>query len=355
MADAAPVMIWTAGTDGGCVGCNRAWLEFTGRKREQELGDGWRQGHHPDDVERFGKTSREAIDSRRPFTVEYRLRRADGAYRSIVVNGAPRLGADGGYLGYVGSAVDVTDMKQSEEALARGREDLAHAQRVATLGEMVATLAHEMNQPLAAILSNAQAAQRLLQAARLKRDIFAEGLQDIASDARRAGEIIRRLRALSRKEQAERRPVNLNEAIEDVTGLLRKDLEWKGVSLQLQLSGRLPPVLGDEVQLQQVVLNVVLNACEAMIGESKGPRELRIETSRDEAGQVVVSFRDTGVGVGEADLERIFDRFVSTKPDGLGMGLCISRSIIEAHGGRIWATRNQDRGLTIHGRLPPLP
>jgi PAS domain S-box-containing protein len=354
MADAAPVMIWTAGPDGGCVDFNRAWLEFTGRPLALELGDGWAQGVHPDDFERCLRGYREALAARRAFAQEYRLRHADGAYRWVLCRGNPRFGANGEFLGYVGSDVDLTELRKTEEALARGREDLAHAQRVATLGELAATLAHEMNQPLAAILTNAQAGERLMQRQRLDRRQLAEPLQDIIGDARRAGEVVRRLRALFRKERPDRRPVDLNEAIGEVTGLLRKDLEWKGIALHLDLAQQLPPVLGDMVQLQQVILNVVLNACEAMNGASGGPREMRIETGRDEGQHVTLIFRDSGAGVKEGDLERIFDRFVSTKPDGLGMGLSISRSIIEAHGGRIWATRNEDRGLTIHGELPAL-
>src|SRR6185436_11381556 len=163
------------------------------------------------------------------FALEYRLRRADGAWRSVLCHGSPRFGGSGEFLGYVGSDTDLTDLKQTEEALARGRDDLAHALRVAALGELAATFAHEMNQPLTAILSNAQAGERLLKAPRLSRPRFIESLQDIANDARRAGEVIKRLRMLFRKAQVDRRPVDLNEAINEVTGLLRKDLEWRGV------------------------------------------------------------------------------------------------------------------------------
>jgi PAS domain S-box-containing protein len=489
MADAAPVMIWLAGPDGGCVDFNREWLEFTGRTLAEELGDGWVEGVHPEDRDRCMNCYLGALVARQPFSIEYRLRRADGAWRTVLDRGVPRFGGDaGGFSGYIGSAVDITEVKTAEQSLVEsialrsaifgslygevvalsregailavneawsrfaelsggdpssmavganylavcrraaasgdsgaakalkaiegvlagsadralleypcqspagtrwfamtvepfkrpeggvvishlditrrrraeeevelGREELAHALRVATLGELAATLAHEINQPLTAILSNAHATRRMLESPRLDRDEFGEALEDIAQDARRAAEIIRRLRTLFRKQHSDRRPLDVNEAIREVTSLLRKDLERKQVGLRLDLAEDLPRVMGDVVQLQQVFLNVVVNACDAMKGSENGPRELRIETSHRPAGLVAIDIRDSGKGVKESDLNHMFDRFVTTKPDGLGMGLSISRSIIDAHGGRIWATRNPDRGLTIHSELPSLP
>ena len=243
----------------------------------------------------------------------------------------------------------------AEKKVEQGREDLAHALRVATLGELGATLAHEINQPLTAIVSNAQAIRLTLDSAELNRREVAEALHDIAEDAQRASEVIRRLRALFRKDRSGQRPLDVNEAIVEVTKLLKKDLERNEVALQLDLAKELPRVLGDTVQLQQVFLNVMVNACEAMNGADGVPRRLRIETAQPEPGKVTIAVRDSGKGVRDGDLSHIFDRFVTTKPEGLGMGLSISRSIIEAHGGRIWATRNQDRGLTIHSELPSLP
>ena len=353
MADAAPVMIWLAGPDGGCIDFNRAWLEFTGRTLAQELGDGWAEGVHPEDRERCLEVYQKALAARRPFSMEYRLRSAGGTYRAVLDRGVPRFDG-GGFSGYVGSAVDIGEIRAAEEKVEQGREELAHALRVATLGELAATLAHEINQPLTAILSNAHATRHMLDAAHFDRAEFAEALEDIAQDARRAAEIIRRLRALYRKQHSDRRPLDVNEAIREVTGLLKKDLERKRVGLQLELAENLPQVLGDVVQLQQVFLNVVVNACDAMKGSENGPRQLRIETSHRNS-VVAIDIRDSGTGVKEPDLGRIFERFVTTKPEGLGMGLSISRSIIDAHGGRIWATRNPDRGLTIHSELPCLP
>jgi two-component system sensor kinase FixL len=251
--------------------------------------------------------------------------------------------------------VDVTRRRQAEEEAQRQRDELAHVLRTTTLGELAGSLAHEINQPLAAIVANAQATRRLLDAGRGSRPGVVDALADIVADARRASEVIRRLRALFRKEHVEWRPVDVNELVGDVVSLLRHDVERRRVALHSVLGGGLAPIPGDSVQLQQVLLNLLVNASEAIAGLEDGPREIAIETTRRDSGGVAISIRDTGPGVKEPDLERIFEPFVSAKPGGLGMGLAISRSIVEAHGGRIWATVNPDRGLTLHVDLPAEP
>jgi signal transduction histidine kinase len=243
--------------------------------------------------------------------------------------------------------------RQRAEGEARARrEDLAHAQRVATAGQLSTALAHEITQPLTAIATNAQAARRLLASATTAGDELDETLGDIAGDATRAGAIVRRLRALVRKQPGERQRVDVNAAITEVTRILRGDLAQADVSVQLHLDADLPAVIGDVVQLQQVVLNLLLNACQAMAGNEDGPRVLRIKTSQPASGGIAIAVTDTGAGVPEAELEHMFELFSSSKAAGLGMGLSINRSIVEAHGGRIWATRNPDRGLTLHVSLP---
>jgi signal transduction histidine kinase len=252
--------------------------------------------------------------------------------------------------GLVISHIDITRRRRAEEQVQREHEDLAHALRVATLGELATSLAHEINQPLAAIASNAQAARRLLRSAEVDPEVPAV-LRDIADEAKRAAQVIRRLRALFRKEHSERRSVDLNVVLKEVLGLLRRDLERRRVRLEVVLQPDPPSVLGDIVQLQQVILNVLVNAADAM-ADAPDPRELRVETLVREAGILAISVRDSGLGVAPSELEHIFERFVTSKPEGLGMGLSISRSIIEAHGGRIWAARNVDRGLTVYIELP---
>jgi PAS domain S-box-containing protein len=246
---------------------------------------------------------------------------------------------------------DITDRKRAEEAAQRQREELAHALRVMTLGELTASFAHEINQPLAAITTNAQATRRLLDAEQAKPAIT-DALTDIAEDAKRASQIIRKLRTLFRKEHAERTVVDINTLITDVVSLLRADLQRRTISVSLALAETVPPVLGDSVQLQQVMLNLVVNACEAIVATEGAPREILVETRRTEPGRLAIAVRDSGIGVKETELERIFEHFVTSKPQGLGMGLAISRSIVQAHGGRIWATANHDWGLTLHVELP---
>jgi C4-dicarboxylate-specific signal transduction histidine kinase len=215
-----------------------------------------------------------------------------------------------------------------------------------------ASLAHEIIQPLTAIATNAHAARRLLPTSSTEDDELSEALADIAGDAERAGSIVRRLRALVRKQPGERQLIDVNATVTEVTAILRWDIVRADVSVQLRLAENLPRVIGDAVQLQQVVLNLLVNACQAMAGVVDGPRVLRIETAEPKPGSVAITVADTGAGVTGPELERMFEPFVSSKPGGLGMGLSINRSIVEAHGRHIVATRNPDRGLTLHVTLP---
>jgi signal transduction histidine kinase/ABC-type uncharacterized transport system substrate-binding protein len=237
--------------------------------------------------------------------------------------------------------------RQAEEEAHRQRDELAHALRVSTLGELTASIAHEINQPLSAILTNAQAMLRptTLPA---KPDEVREALSDIAGDAKRISQTVRRLRSLFRKEHAQRTAIDVNALVDDVLGLLRSEMLVRNIVVHFAGGAKLPSVLGDPVQLRQVLLNLVMNAGEAIELAEDGPREIRIDTGQPEPGRIAIAIRDSGVGVKESELERIFEHFVSSKPQGLGMGLAISRSIIEAHGGRIWATCNDDRGLTLN-------
>jgi PAS domain S-box-containing protein len=254
--------------------------------------------------------------------------------------------------GAVISYIDITRRRNAEEDARRQREDLAHAQRVTTLGELGASLAHEINQPLAAIVTNAQAAIRLLERQGVAHTEVSEALSDIAADARRASAIIQRLRALSRKEHVPQADLDLNELVDDVVTLLRHDFARKQITVLRVLDPLVPTIAGDPVQLQQVILNLLVNASEAIARTEGGRREVAIVTSHRTPGLVEIVVRDTGIGVKESELVRMFERFVSTKPGGLGMGLAISRSIVEAHGGRIRATANPGRGLTLHVELP---
>jgi signal transduction histidine kinase len=242
--------------------------------------------------------------------------------------------------------------KRAEAETAVQRGYLVHAQRVSAMGELTTTLAHEINQPLGAIVSNADAACRLVDPADPKRADLLETLSDIIEDGHRASEVIRRLRTMIRTGVTEQKPCDVNGLIVEVIRFLEADLARAGVSTELRLREGLPSVRGDAIQLQQVILNLALNAEAAMAGGNVRTRQLTVETAATALGAVTVCVRDTGAGVEEADLERIFKPFVTTKASGLGMGLSISRSIVEAHGGTIRAERHPDRGLSVHIELP---
>jgi two-component system sensor kinase FixL len=249
------------------------------------------------------------------------------------------------------SVVDVTERRNIERATARQRDELAHLSRVAVLGELSGSLAHELNQPLTAILSNAQAAQRFLAQSPPRLEKLAEILADIVKSDHRAGAVIQRLRSLLRKEEAQHDPLDINNVVEESLHLMRSDLMNRRVVVSTSLEDALPAVRGDRNQLQQVLLNLVINGCDAMDGQD-ADRRLLVRTRATAQGSVEVSIADRGAGIPVADLERVFEPFVTTKAHGLGLGLAICRSILEAHGGRLWATNNADRGATLHCELP---
>ena len=249
------------------------------------------------------------------------------------------------------SVVDITERRNVEKVTARQRDDFAHLSRVAMLGELSGSLAHELNQPLTAILSNAQAAQRFLAQSPPRIDKLAEILTDIVKSDHRAEAVIQRLRSLLRKEESQRYPLDINEVVEESMHLMRSDLLSRQVVVSTDLADALPAVSGDRNQLQQVLLNFVINGCDAMDGQEVD-RRLLVRTQTTDHGNVEVCVVDWGAGIPLANLERIFEPFVTTKATGMGLGLAICRSIVEAHGGRLWATNNADRGATLHCELP---
>jgi PAS domain S-box-containing protein len=352
MADTAPVMVWMSGADKGCTYFNKPWLDFTGQPVERQLGDGWSKGVHADDLQRCLDTYVQAFDARREFRMEYRLQRFDGEYRWILDTGVPRFESDGTFEGYIGSCIDITDEKAAEEELRNLREQLVRVGRVTTMGELAASIAHEVNQPLCAIISNAQAAQRMLAEGDVDIDEVREALADIMQDGQRASAVIARIRGYFQKVSGERSRVDFNNLIREVVALMRHDLAMRGVKVRLDLAEPLPPVQGDRVQLQQVVMNLMANAADAMDRVAKDWRQLVIRSIADGTSTVVVAVQDTGVGLDSRDSERIFDAFFTTKPGGMGMGLAICKSIIQAHGGRIWASPNAGQGATVQFTLP---
>jgi len=252
-----------------------------------------------------------------------------------------------------GVSLDVTEAKHVEAELQRQRAELAHVARVASLGQLSTALAHELNQPLAAILSNAQTAQRFLAAGTSDPETLREILDDIVEDDVRAGEIISRTRAFVRREEPVREPLDVAQLLRAVVGYVGNEAMLQDVGLLLEVDTPLPPVLGDRIQLQQVVLNLMLNALEAMKDAAGAAREVRV-TAREREGLIQVSVRDRGLGLDPETLDTVFQPFYTTKPDGLGVGLSICRAIIQNHEGRLWAENNPDGGATFHFALPQL-
>ena len=245
---------------------------------------------------------------------------------------------------------DVTERKRAEEALHRAQAELAHVARVATLGEMTASISHEINQPLAAVVNNASACLRWLAASNLEEARQSAAL--VIADGHRAGEIIGRIRALAKKSPPRKDWLDINETILEVTALARSEVQRYRVSLQTRLADDVPLILGDRIQLQQVILNLVMNGIEAMSAVTDRSRELLIGSVQLESDKVLVAVQDSGIGLEPESLDHLFTAFFTTKPQGMGMGLAISRSIIEGHGGRLWATANESRGATFQFTLP---
>lgn len=369
MADTAPVMVWMSGPDKLCTYFNQRWLGFTGRSLDRELGNGWSASVHPDDLPQCLETYVRAFDARQEFRMEYRLRRSDGEYRWILDTGVPRFESDGEFAGYIGSCIDITDQKRVEETLRERearlrllldaeeesrslREQLARVGRISMMGELSASIAHEVNQPLCAIVSNAQTAQRMLSKGGFNLEELLEALRDISQDAQRANTVIARIHGLLQNGPVQWVVLDVNELVREMAALLRSAMARRGVTVKLELTEKLPGVLGDRVQLQQVILNLMTNAADAMDGVRENLRQVVIRSLEDNPGVVGVAVQDTGRGLDSQNRDRIFEPFFTTKHGGTGMGLTICKSIVEAHGGKIAALSTGSAGATFHFTLP---
>jgi len=277
----------------------------------------------------------------------------DGTLKYVQVAARPMTGESGG-IEFVGALMDVTARKHAEDALRTAQAELAHVARVMTMGEFAASIAHEISQPLGAIVANADAGQRWLAGSAPNLDQARESVGLITSDANRAADIIKRIRALVKKVDTEKTALNIDEAIREVIALAEGEARRNGVALRTELADDLPPIVGDRVQLQQVVLNLVMNAIEPMSSVADRPRHLLVRSCRHESNHVLVALQDSGIGIEPERLKKIFEIFYTTKPQGIGMGLSIARSIIENHGGKLWAVRNDGPGMTFQFALPAL-
>jgi len=305
---------------------------------------------HPDDRARVQRTIDCASSDGKDFEHGYRLLMPDGAVKHVHATGHAVTDASGG-VEFVGAVTDVTARKQAEVELHEAQTNLAHVTRVTALGEMAASIAHEVNQPLAAVVTNAAACLRWLDREPANLKEARSTVQSIVKDGNRAGEVIQRVRALANKTADQKAPLRVNEVVNEVISLVQHDLLSHRVALRLELAPALPPVLADRIQLQQVILNLVVNGIEAMQPVKDRPHELVIGTRQDES-QVLVTVSDCGVGVAAENADRLFDAFFTTKSSGMGMGLSICRSIVDAHGGRLSASGNVGPGATFQFTLP---
>jgi len=306
------------------------------------------QRTHPEDR----STVRQLIDSasreRKGLDFEHRLLMPDGTVKYIRVVAHPPTSGPA----FVGAVTDITESKRAQEALRTSQAELAHVTRIMTMGELAASIAHEVNQPLSAIVASGGACIHWLDGPVPSLADAREAAQRIVRDGKRAGEVIARIRALTRKATSEKERLDLNGTIEEVVALVGGEILKNRVALRMDLRDDLPAVLGDRIQLQQLVLNLVINAIEAMSAVADRSRELAITTRNGETDQVIVAVRDSGAGLDPKSSERIFEAFYTTKPAGMGMGLSISRSIVQNHGGRLWAVANDGPGTTFQFTVP---
>jgi len=310
---------------------------------------------HPEDWDGVNKSFEKSLREKVDTSSEFRIVLPSGTVKHLQVVRHPVMNDAGDVVELVGTLIDVTERKRAEQERERLRQleaDLAHIDRVSMMGELTASIAHEVNQPLSGVVVNANACLRWLAGDSPNLAEAREAVRRIVRDGKRAGEVIARVRALAAKTPAAKERLDLNEAIGEVAAFAGDELRKNRVAVRTEFAPDLPPVLGDRVQLQQVVLNLVMNGIEAMSSVEDRPRELIVRTQNDDARQVRVTVQDAGKGLDPQSMERMFDAFYTTKQGGMGMGLSISRSIIQNHGGRLWAVANEGPGISVQFTIP---
>jgi len=350
--DTIPAMVVCAFPDGSLEFLNQGWREYTGSRFEDLVRWGWQSVIHADDLTRFSEEWSSARTAGKPFRNEVRIRRADGRYCWFSISKVPLRDENDQIVRWYGTAFDIEERKQAEQERERLRQleaDLAHINRVSTLGEMAASLAHEIKQPIAAAITSSNACLQWLahdppnviraRAAAIR----------IEKDGARAAEIIDRIRSFYKKSPPQRELIDINDIIREMLVLLHCEATRYAIEMRTELYAELPKIMADRVQLQQVFMNLMLNGIEAM--EDSGG-ELLVSSQLQPDGQLLFSVSDAGVGLPTEKMELIFSAFNTTKSQGSGMGLAISRSIIESHGGRIWAASKDGLGATFHFTLP---
>ncbi|ACS55852.1 multi-sensor signal transduction multi-kinase [Rhizobium leguminosarum bv. trifolii WSM1325] len=338
--DMIPAQAWNTEPDGLYPAFNKQWHDYTGISPESARTGGWVDSYHPEDREKVLRKWTELLQTGTAGEIEARIVRHDGVSRVFLVRGSPMRDERGAILKWFGTHTDIDDLKRIEEA----QELLARAGRLTALGELTASIAHEVNQPLMAIVTNAATCLRWLSDDLLDVREAREAAERIIRDGHRAGDVITSIRAMARKSPLAMEDVDVNAMVEDVLVLTRGELQRHGITLQKELAADVGSAVGDRIQLQQVVLNLILNAVEAIGSSERGSRGLQVTSERSDDGKVLVTVADSGPGIDVAKLDQIFEAFFTTKTGGLGMGLSICRSIVEAHGGRLWVSPNDPDG-----------
>ncbi len=347
--DTLPALVWSKSPDGSADFLNQRFREYTGLSLEEGLGWGWMMNaFHPED--RAEEEWRAAFAAGEPFEKEARLRRADGEYRWFLLRAAPLRDERGNVVKWYGTSVDIEDRKRAEAALQEAQDKLAHVTRAVAMGELAAAIAHEVNQPLTAIVTNANFSLLQLKGSTANLDELRTAIAEIVNDATRASAVISRIRGLLVKGSPRRTELDVKEITQEVIILLRHELTRNRISLRADFAPNLPRVPGDPVQLQQVLINLVVNAIEAMRTSTGRPRELHIRLEKNAHG-ILVQVQDSGPGIAPELADRIFEPFFTTKTEGIGMGLSISRSIIESHGGQL-SLASDSRGALFQFILP---
>jgi PAS domain S-box-containing protein len=349
--DAIPTIAWCNLPDGPNEFLNKSWHEYTGLSPEESHGWGWGTAFHPDDLPPLLTKWQQMLVTGEPGDIEARIRRHDGLYRWFLIRAEPFL-EEGKLVRWYGTSTDIDDRKRAEEELRNTQAELGTVMRAMTMGQLTASMAHEVNQPLSGIVTNAGTCLRMLDANPPNLEGAREAVRRTIRDGKRASEIMTRLRTLYSKKEPAIEPMDLNEATREVIALSLSELQRNRVALRQELAEHLPLVLGDRIQIQQVILNLVRNGSDAMSAVDDRPRELLIKTESDESSGVRLSVKDTGVGFDTHSEEKLFQAFYTTKADGMGIGLSVSRSIMENHGGRLWAVPNDGPGATFLFSIP---
>jgi hypothetical protein len=344
-----PSMLWSTSPTGEPTHNSQRLLEYVGASHEEFVSRGWVSFIHPDDREETAKAFSRAIETGKSYNVIHRVRRADGEYRWHQTRGEPLRDHHGNIIQWYGLSIDIDERKRAEDHLRDARNKLSTASKIATVAELSASIAHELNQPLMAVSGNAQAAKRWLAANPPDLTEANASIDRILRDIRSADATMQHIRALFKREVFEKREANISDIIGEAVRLVNEDPNKRGVLIDWHFDGHPPTVCVDPIQIQQVLCNLISNAIEATDGSANAAKILlRVFVTQEQ--EVIVQVIDNGTGL--EDTEKIFDAFMTTKEKGMGIGLAVSRSIVEAHGGRLWAENNPDRGATFNVALP---